>query len=102
MPTINKAKKYSGKKNNFKAQNRQKIYQSKKWKELRAAKLIENPLCEVCLAHGIITPAEDVHHIRSPFDFSDINEVNALAYDYKNLKSICKQCHGKLHNPNKK
>ena len=102
MPTINRLKKsYSGKRKSLKNQTRQKIYQSVKWKELRAAKLMESPLCEMCLEKDIITPAVDVHHIRSPFDYSDINQINALAYDYSNLKSLCKQCHSHLHNPKK-
>ena len=44
------------------AEDRQKVYQSARWHKLRMAKLLEQPLCEICLAKGIITPAIDVHH----------------------------------------
>lgn len=102
MPTINKPKKqYQSKNQSQSYKNRQKIYKSKQWKELRAAKLMQNPLCEECLKAGKTTPAADVHHIKSPFNEIDPNKVSQLAYDYNNLKSLCKECHGKLHSKSK-
>ena len=43
-----------------------KYYGSKLWHSLRNSYIREHPLCEECLAKGIVTPAEHVHHI-TPF-----------------------------------
>lgn len=98
MPTIAKTK-TTPKKNLFNEQSRaerQQIYQSDKWKKLRLAKLIEQPLCEICLAKGLVVPAIDVHHIDS---FTNYTGANRLwkAYDFDNLQSLCKECHSKIH-----
>lgn len=60
------------------------------------AKLLSNPLCEVCLSNEIITPAIDVHHIDSFMNYSNTKRLSK-AYDSNNLMSICKECHSKLH-----
>lgn len=80
----------------FKREERQKIYQSARWKELRQSKLMQQPLCELCLAKGIVTPAIDVHHIDSFMNYIGIERL-AKAFDYKNLQSVCKFCHSSLH-----
>jgi len=74
---------------------RQKAYQNKHWRKLRDTYMKEHPICEECLKHGKVTPAEDVHHIRSPFRGGEIN-YNMLL-DYHNLESVCKDCHGEIH-----
>jgi 5-methylcytosine-specific restriction protein A len=78
----------------------QKVYNTPRWKRLRACKVAENPLCEACEAKGLTTPVAEVHH-RVPFDISGINLE--LAYDYDNLVSLCVECHkeahAKLHQP---
>ena len=61
MPYLKKPNKQPSR--TFNREERQKIYQSTKWKELRQAKLMQQPLCELCLAKGIINAAEDIHHI---------------------------------------
>ena len=77
-------------------EDRQQIYQTPKWKKLREAKLMQQPLCEVCLSKGKVTPAEDVHHIDS---FLNYNGTLRLwkAFDFANLMSVCKECHGLIH-----
>ena len=97
MPTLQKPSKQKSR--TFNRQDRQKVYQSAKWKKLRQAKLMANPLCEVCLANGIIKPAIDVHHIDSFMNYTG-NKRLQLAYDYANLQSLCKECHSNLHNHN--
>lgn len=74
---------------------RQRVYQSKRWQRLRLYYLSEHPLCEECLAQGKIQEAIDVHHMTT-----FVGAVNAeeLAYNYDNLKALCKQCHQKIHN----
>lgn len=100
MPTIEKVKKMIPKTNNMYNQARRKIYDSERWRRLREWKLINNPLCELCLKDGNTVPAEDIHHIVSFMEVDDINERKRLAYDYDNLMSLCKRCHQRIHNNN--
>lgn len=76
---------------------RMKYYTSRQWSKLRKAKLIDSPLCEVCLNKGRITPAEHIHHIISPFKVPEGSDRATLFYDYNNLCSICAECHGRIH-----
>lgn len=76
---------------------RRRVYNTQRWKRLRESKLRDQPLCEECLRNGRITPADEVHHIVSFADYVDPDEADALAYDYDNLESICKKCHGAHH-----
>ena len=95
MPTLNKPKKTITKSDNTK--DRHKIYDTTKWRKLRLAKLIASPLCEVCLAKDIITPAIDIHHIDSFMNYEGQRRIEK-AFNYDNLQSLCKECHQKLHN----
>jgi 5-methylcytosine-specific restriction protein A len=94
MPYLKKQNKQPSR--TFNREERQKIYQSTKWKELRQAKLMQQPLCELCLAKGIIKPAEDIHHIDSFMNYTGTKRL-AKAFDFNNLMSICKECHAKEH-----
>lgn len=103
MPTIAKTK-VQPKKNLFNEQSRadrQLIYQSDKWKKLRLAKLIDQPLCEICLAKGIIKSGLDIHHIISPFSIDGRSNPDYYAYDPDNLLTVCKECLGTLHSEHK-
>ena len=64
----------------------QKFYKSSEWKSLREKKLKANPNCEVCGK-----PAQEVHHL---VDLKDGGERLSM----KNLVSLCKICHNKVHN----
>lgn len=103
MPTLN-LKKKTKKENNKRNENtasreiRRKAYNNTEWRKLRDTYIKEHPLCEDCLDKGKVVPAEDVHHIRSPFQNGECNK--ALLLDYNNLMALCKQCHNKRHNPN--
>lgn len=99
MPYLNKSKKKVVPSIN--KQERDKIYQTTKWKDLRIAKLIQQPLCEICLEKEMITPAIDVHHIDSFTKYEGIMKLQK-AYDFSNLMSLCKQCHQLIHNKNNK
>lgn len=94
MPYIVKPKPKQTRK--VKVEDRQSVYQSIKWKKLRQAKLMQQPLCEICLKNGVITPADDVHHIDSFLNYSG-NQRLYKAFDFTNLMSVCKECHGKIH-----
>jgi len=99
MPSIVKPKKKtsSAKKNEHTdpRELRRKAYNNTTWRKLRDLYLHEHPLCERCLEVGKITPAEDIHHKKSPFQKGEINYY--LLLDKENLMSVCKQCHGEIH-----
>lgn len=57
------------------------------WEKVRADKLTKNPLCAICKKRGKIVPATVVHHI-------DEDQFNN---DPKNLCSLCRDCHERLH-----
>lgn len=57
------------------------------WQKVRAAKLRQDPLCERCLAKGVIREAWGVHH-------KDRNPTNNAP---ENLESICFECHEAEH-----
>ena len=67
------------------------------WQKLRAKKLAANPLCEECQRHGRIRAAQEVHHITPVGSVDDAQGMRALAYDWKNLMSVCKECHKAIH-----
>lgn len=100
MPTIYKPKLQSYLGDNKKI--RAKYYNLTSWKKLRQWYLMQHPLCELCEQEGITTPAEDVHHIKSPFSYSTDMQIKTLLLDEGNLMSLCKACHGKIHSKKKK
>lgn len=95
MPWIYKPKKYNNQQNRIK---RQDIYNTTLWKKMRRAKLMEQPLCEICLLQDIITLGEDVHHLISFMEAQDPFERDRLAYDSNNLIVVCRNCHNSIHN----
>lgn len=98
MPTINRLPKKENIKNmnTEKRKIRMKIYQSEKWKGIKNAHLMQYPLCQICEKEL----AEDVHHI-STFLVDNSIDIEK-AFDPDNLMSVCKKCHGKIHQPKKK
>lgn len=58
------------------------------WQKLRAAFLLENPLCVKCREKDVFETAVDVDHI-VPHRGDD-----TLRLDWDNLQSLCKSCHG--------
>ena len=65
-------------------------YNTREWKDLRALKISEQPLCEHCLKENKFVEANVVDHI-IPIYKENIN----LFYDYSNLQSLCNNCHFK-------
>lgn len=98
MPTIYKPKKKQTRNGNQYDAERRKIYASERWRRLRAWKFACDPLCESCLKEDRTVPAEDIHHIVSFMSTDDPQQRLYLAYDFDNLMSLCKQCHGIIHN----
>lgn len=80
-----------------KKQEYQDIYQDRRWKLLRQAKMRANPVCERCDANNKVSPTEEVHHI-IPFEWGKSQyEREELAFDYDNLLSVCVACHKEVH-----
>lgn len=79
---------------------RRKAYQSPSWRKLRNNFIKQNPCCADCLSKGVVKPAEDIHHIKSPFKNNEVNY--ALLLDEKNLVQLCKACHAARHNADKR
>lgn len=71
------------------------VYGTTTWRNLRLQKLIDQPLCERCLAGDKITPAVDIHH---KVPFGDKYNWRDYAFDYDNLMSLCERCHHEIHN----
>lgn len=61
------------------------------WRKLSERVRKEQPLCQTCEKDGIVTPAEDVHHV------VPIDEAPWLRLDRSNLMAVCKACHQKIH-----
>lgn len=57
------------------------------WRRVRQAVLGREPLCRSCAKDGRVTPATEVHHVRS------IREAPEQRLDPANLEPICKPCH---------
>jgi hypothetical protein len=72
------------------------FYSSKAWQKTREAygKSKRN-LCEVCLAKGIVTPAEIIHHKieLTPQNITD----PSITLDWNNLQCVCRECHAVAH-----
>lgn len=98
MPQINKIEKkkktYERKETDMR-KLRQQAYQNSTWRKLRDTYMHSHPICEECLKQGKVTPAEDIHHKRSPFKGGEINY--SLLLDPENLMALCKDCHGNIH-----
>ena len=71
----------------------QAVYNTPRWKRLRALKVQDSPICEECWKRGRVTPVAEVHHI-IPFE---IDNDLSLAYDLDNLISLCVECHKEAH-----
>jgi 5-methylcytosine-specific restriction protein A len=63
------------------------FYSSARWREARAMKLRDTPLCGDCLKAGRLVPAKHVHHTQPRHKRPD------LAFDQANLEALCQPCH---------
>lgn len=98
MPTINKKQiRSQGRASELDNKVRRSIYNSERWRRLRHLHLLQHPLCAECLRNGIVRQATDVHHVRSFMSGLTPEHRRVLAYDAKNLESLCKTCHQAEH-----
>jgi 5-methylcytosine-specific restriction protein A len=77
--------------------DKQRIYNSREWRQVRIAKLERNPLCEVCDSKGLVVPAQCVHHIIPIETAHSFDDMRRLAFRFDNLMSLCFACHGEIH-----
>lgn len=93
----NKKKEQKRKTYNPYANHYYKYYHSPQWQALRANYYANHPCCEICERQGIVTPAEECHHLRV-WD-SGITEADKwkLLLDPNNLCSTCRDCHRTIH-----
>lgn len=67
-------------------------YNSPKWRRKRQQILRRDGyMCQHCKRYGKAVQATTVHHIKHADEYPD------LAYDDKNLVSLCEGCHNKQH-----
>ena len=95
MPWINKPKKkpYIIDRNR---ENRQEIYQTQRWKNLKNTKLIQEPLCFVCACEGKLKDVEEHHHLDSYMNYEGQMRLSK-AYDPNNIIGLCKKHHNESH-----
>jgi len=75
--------------NRFSRDRERDKYYGSRWKQIRAAFIRANPLCEVCREEGRLTPAAIVHH-KAKLTEGGTN-------DWDNLQALCSECHSRLH-----
>lgn len=72
-----------------------KKYRCKRWRELRKAKLLINPVCERCAKQGKVNSAYIIHHKEY---ITNLNyEDDEVFYNIENLESLCEACHNNEH-----
>lgn len=95
MPYLKKPKKRPRNRTAKRAE-RVDVYGTRLWRRLRESHMMEHPLCQVCEGLGRVVRAEDVHHIDSFMNYEGEARLQ-VAYDPKNLLSVCRSCHNWLH-----
>lgn len=80
---------------------RDKVYNrlmsSPAWRLTRQRHIARHPLCEECQRQGRTTSAVLVHHITPVETGRSEAEKERLAFDLRNLMSLCKECHKSIH-----
>ncbi len=72
------------------------FYGSQQWKDCRESYAkYKRYLCEDCLAKGLYTPGEIVHHIIH-LNPENINDPS-VTLNFDNLRLVCRKCHGEVH-----
>jgi len=64
------------------------LYNSARWRKIRARQLVKAPLCAECMKHGVFTMATDVDHIRP-------HRGDVVLFFRGPFQSLCHSCHAK-------
>ena len=77
------------------------FYHSPEWKHCQSEYIKQaHGLCEKCLEKGIITPGVIVHH---KIHLTPANIcIPEIALNPCNLMLVCRDCHAKLHKPERR
>lgn len=102
MPTIYKPKKKQPPKRDKAKLIYDTVYNTARWRKLRAAYLQQNPLCKMCLKDGIVSPATDVHHTFEISNADNEMEMQEIGFDPDNLQALCAFHHQQTHADKKK
>lgn len=97
MPTITKPKHNSRYEHHGKDAEIKKLYNTVRWRKLRAAYLAEHPLCEDCLERDEVSQAVEIHHITPISTGITPEQMQILSYSWENLISLCADCHHRRH-----
>jgi 5-methylcytosine-specific restriction protein A len=97
MPTINRTPIREKNVEYQHEENSAPYYNSRSWRYLRKFYYDTHPLCEECLKHNVIRPAEEIHHKRPFLTGKSEEERWSLLLDTNNLYALCRSCHDKLH-----
>lgn len=77
------------------------FYSSWPWRKCKDAYLNHvGGLCEECRRHGLIVPADDVHH-KIRLTTANINRPE-ITLNWANLEALCEECHKKKHRKEKR
>ena len=72
------------------------FYGSPAWKDCREAyKAKVHGLCELCLASGVYTPGEIVHH-KIKLNAKNIDDPS-VTLNFDNLQLVCREHHAQIH-----
>lgn len=78
-----------------------KFYKSKEFRYLKEEVLREQHYeCQECKKLGKVTKADTVHHVQHVRKYPSLALSKYYMYkgkQYRNLLSVCKSCHNKLH-----
>lgn len=77
--------------------DKNEIYQSREWAEMRKMKMEANPWCEMCLAEHRYVSACLVHHIHPIEESTSKAEMRKWAFMWSNLQSLCRAHHAEVH-----
>ena len=73
------------------------LYNTKQWKKLRNWYIMQHPCCEIHLKHGIVKPAQAIHHAIPFMLGATEDEQKKLFYSVDNLMALCNNCHKQVH-----
>lgn len=66
----------------------QHLYNSARWRKIRARQMRREPWCAECLKRGVFTPSTDVDHITP-------HRGDIVLFFRGPLQSLCHSCHAK-------
>lgn len=75
---------------------RQKIYNTPLWKNMRLRYVMEHPTSEISEWEGKVALTEHIHHILSFMDVPK-EQREKVAFDYNNLIAVTQEEHSRLH-----